>query len=151
MPCVPLCPSWPYGHLGLSTCTCVPCPSLQGSEMWLHMEPCHCRSSVSVSVFAMCPCAQDRLPLQPPLLVHACLAPPQGLTAQGAPPRHGDSGGAPGWTTPQVSGLHPSALVLLNPTPTSFSLSCLVTSESLTCVLCMDHLPYPAEPWTGWF
>lgn len=114
------------------------------------MKPCHCGSPVSVSVPATCPCAQDRLPSQPPLLIHACLAPPQGLTAQGAPPRHGDSGGAPGWTTPQVPCLDPSVLLLTLPS-TSSSLSCLVMSGPLTCawfsVLCMDILLKPA--WDG--
>lgn len=107
---------------------------------------------MSVSVSAMCLCAQDRLPLQPPLLVHACLAAPQGLTAQGAPPRHGDSGGDPGWTMPQVPCLDPSALPLLTLLPTGFSLSCLVVSGTLTCacfsVLSMNHLPILLNP--GW-
>lgn len=113
-----------------------------------------------LSVPAMCPCAQDRLLSQPPLLVHACLAPPQGLTAQGVPPRHGHSGGAPGRTTPQVPRLDPSALLLLTLLPNSFSSSCLVVSGPLTrvwlSVLCMDCLPHPAETciglsqWEGW-
>ena len=35
-------------------------------------------------------------------LAHAHPASPQGPAVQGAPPRHGHSGGGPGWTTPQV-------------------------------------------------
>lgn len=33
---------------------------------------------------------------------HTLPAPPQALAVQGAPPCHGDSGGGPGWTMPQV-------------------------------------------------
>lgn len=101
------CPPSPQRHMASVTAG-TQCVSAEGPPSFSHASPCW--------------------------LMLATPSPPQGPAVQGAPPRHGDSGGGPGWTTPQVlpqSGCHDHTLKIPSP-----SLSCCPPLEQIEFVRC---------------
>lgn len=86
----------------LSCATCSPCPCGPRASL----PPSACTRGLSSAPHGTTrPPVGGALPTPSPCLTppaHARLAPPQGLAVHGARPRHGGSGGGPGWTTPQV-------------------------------------------------